>query len=112
MRMEGYYTVYLDNQPINTNRFFFEKFWCPIVLTFNLGVLNLGNYNLTLVIADNSGQLTADSDQISIISSTIETKITSFTTTVDSSASGFAILISSSSLLCLLTIIRKKRKCH
>jgi len=60
-RMRGTYTLYLDGKPIEHGPHVFDKFWRPTSLTFNLGRLEAGDYNLTLALADEAGHLTTDS---------------------------------------------------
>jgi hypothetical protein len=110
VRMKGSYTLYLNNQPINSSTLFFEKFWNPIDLTFNLGVLNPGIYNLTLVLVDESGQMITDNVNISIISSAVKSEMTYTTASVDGRVGGIGILISSFTLLYLLIMSRKQYK--
>ena len=64
--MQGSYTVYLDGIPIEHNTHVFDKFWRPTNLTINLGRLEVGDYNLTLALADEGGHITTDSVNVSI----------------------------------------------
>ena len=68
-QMRGTYTLYLDGKPIKTGPHMFNKFWRPTNLTFNLGRLEAGVYNLTVALADEAGHLTTDSLNLSIIKS-------------------------------------------
>ncbi|MFX0198767.1 MAG: aryl-sulfate sulfotransferase [Candidatus Hodarchaeota archaeon] len=65
-QMPGSYMLYLDGIPIENGTHVFDKFWRPTNLTFNLGNLNVGDYNLTLVLADEAGHITTDSLNLSI----------------------------------------------
>ena len=109
VRMKGIYTLYLNNKVIKSRTLFFEKFWNPTNLTFRLNGLNSGEYNLTLVIADESGHQTIDSLNISVTASSITPEVmTTTNTTVDSRVywSGFF----SFSFLSLFVLHRKNRK--
>ncbi|MFQ6126729.1 MAG: aryl-sulfate sulfotransferase [Candidatus Heimdallarchaeota archaeon] len=66
-RMNGFYTLYLDGNPIETGTHVFDKFWRPTNLTANLGNLKSGDYNLTLALADEAGHLSTDSLNVSIV---------------------------------------------
>ncbi|MFX0091494.1 MAG: aryl-sulfate sulfotransferase, partial [Candidatus Hodarchaeota archaeon] len=64
MQMMGFYTVYLDNQIVNNGTHTYEKFYMPRNLTINLEALEEGDHNVTLVITDEAGHMTADSVNI------------------------------------------------
>ena len=67
--MQGSYAVYLDEIPIEHDTHVFDKFWRPTNITVNLGRLEVGDYNLTLALADEGGHITNDSVNISIVPS-------------------------------------------
>jgi hypothetical protein len=110
IRMKGSYTLYFDNQPIYSSNFFFERFWKPTNLTFNLGGFNPGYYNLTLIVTDENGQMTTDSVDISVLPLTVKSEATTTTTLIRSRANGFGMFISIFSLAYLLIQRRKYRK--
>ncbi len=65
-RMEGPYTLYLDDTEIDSGTVSFDKWWRPTNLTFSLGTLAEGNHNLTLWVEDGEGHATTDSLNITI----------------------------------------------
>ncbi len=62
---KGFYTLYLDGLPLDTGSFKYDKFWRPVTLEFNLGKLDIGDYNCTLTIEDDAGHITTDSINVS-----------------------------------------------
>lgn len=66
-RVNGSFTLYLNGAPIETAQHTFDKYWRPTNLTVHLGKLALGDYNLTLALADEAGHITTDSVNISIV---------------------------------------------
>ncbi|MFX1475686.1 MAG: hypothetical protein ACFFCO_09475, partial [Promethearchaeota archaeon] len=60
------YTLFLNDIAIDTGIVVYDKFWRPTNLTFNLGVLDDGQYNLTLSVTDAEGHLTSNSLNITI----------------------------------------------
>ena len=65
-KMNGSYSLFLDDMLIEEGKNIFEKFWRPTNLTFNLGNLNLGNYKLHLELKDEGEHVTTDEIIISI----------------------------------------------
>jgi hypothetical protein len=110
-RINGLFTLYLDCDPIESGVHTYDKFWRQTNLTFNLGRFSVGNYNLTIALADEAGHITTDSINISVISSDITAFTTSLkTTTIVTRTFGIGILISSFVLLFLATAKRLQRK--
>lgn len=95
--VKGSYTLYLDDVLIESGSHIFDKFWRPTNLTFDLEQLEVDNYNLTLVVADEAGHETIDSIYIS-------------PTTTKARTFNAGILIYTLELLCLVTTIRIWRK--
>ncbi|MBY9002091.1 MAG: hypothetical protein KGD64_14320, partial [Candidatus Heimdallarchaeota archaeon] len=48
----GSYSILLDGTEIEANSINFERYWQPTKKALNLGILDNGNYNLTLVVED------------------------------------------------------------
>jgi len=65
-KMNGYYSLFLDDMLIEEGKHIFDKFWLPTNLTFNLGNLNLGDYKLQLALKDEGEHVTTDEIMISI----------------------------------------------
>ncbi|MHA2244568.1 MAG: aryl-sulfate sulfotransferase [Candidatus Hodarchaeales archaeon] len=63
---EGNYTIYLDGELIAEGTHIFDKFWRSTQLEVNIGKLDVGEYNLTLVLTDGEGHFTTDSFTINI----------------------------------------------
>jgi hypothetical protein len=70
-RIEGAYALYINDLLVDSDTFLFNSFWRPQNLTFNLGNLSHGYYNLTLVVFDEAGHSTSDSLNISVVPFTI-----------------------------------------
>ncbi|MHA2355709.1 MAG: aryl-sulfate sulfotransferase [Candidatus Thorarchaeota archaeon] len=51
----GEYTLSMDDVQIDSDTFFYDRFWRPADLDFNLGILDPGEYELTLEITDEVG---------------------------------------------------------
>ncbi|MHA2143221.1 MAG: aryl-sulfate sulfotransferase [Candidatus Thorarchaeota archaeon] len=66
MRQPGFYTVYVNNIPVQSGPFFYDQFWRPTLLTFNLGVVQKGIHNVTLVVQDESGHSTNDTILVAV----------------------------------------------
>ncbi|MFX0091410.1 MAG: aryl-sulfate sulfotransferase [Candidatus Hodarchaeota archaeon] len=66
-RINGSFVLYLDGSPIQSGIHTFEKYWRSSNLTFNLGKLALGVYNVTLTLFDEAGHETTGSFNISIV---------------------------------------------
>ncbi len=81
-KMNGSYSLYLDGELIEEGEQVFDKFWRPTNLTFNLGKMNLGIYNLLLALEDESEHVTTDEISIFIShnepTSTIAINMTNF----------------------------------
>ncbi|MFW9996982.1 MAG: aryl-sulfate sulfotransferase [Candidatus Odinarchaeota archaeon] len=60
-KVQGSYSLYLDDQLIETDLLLFNQFWRPVNLTTHLGKLENGYHNLTLFVADEGGHVTRDS---------------------------------------------------
>ncbi|UCG02075.1 MAG: aryl-sulfate sulfotransferase [Candidatus Heimdallarchaeota archaeon] len=59
-KMNGFYSLFLDGELIEEGKHVFEKFWKPTDLTFDLGKLNLGTYNLLIEVEDEGEHVTTD----------------------------------------------------
>ena len=59
-KMNGTYSLYLGDELVEEGKHTYEKFWRPTNLTFNLGNLNNGTYNLLLALKDEGGHVTTD----------------------------------------------------
>ncbi len=70
-KMEGNFSLFVNDILLENNTFFFNSFWRPQNLTFNLGHLAYGDYNLTLIVTDEAGHSTSDSLNISVVPFTI-----------------------------------------
>jgi hypothetical protein len=62
--MTGSYELYMNDVLIDNDGLLFNTFWRPKNLTFNLGILSQGSYNLTLVVYDEAGHQNSDSCRI------------------------------------------------
>ncbi|MHA2313242.1 MAG: hypothetical protein ACXADF_17280, partial [Candidatus Thorarchaeota archaeon] len=60
MRQPGSYVVYVNAIPVQSGPFFYDQFWKPTPLGFDLGLLSKGNHNVTLEVQDESGHSTND----------------------------------------------------
>ena len=67
MTVEGNFKLYLDGIEIDNGSVFYDKLWRPTNLTFDLGILDLGSYNCTLVVFDEIGNYTIDSVNIEVL---------------------------------------------
>ncbi len=56
--MNGNFSIYLDGTKMESREFTFEKYWQPTNLITNLGILNSGNYNLTIILEDEGNHQT------------------------------------------------------
>ena len=101
-QMKGSYFLYQDGTLIESGSHVYAKFWRPTTLTFDLGHLEIANYNYTLVITDEAGHET--SDNITVLVNT------SFPTSTNEKVYWTGILISSSGLLSAAALIRKQGK--
>ncbi len=61
MQITEPYTIFLDDQVIQSGFHTFDKFWRPTNLTVNLGNLDIGNHDLRVVFNQAEGYLTTDS---------------------------------------------------
>jgi len=74
-RINGSYTLYLNDSPIQSGIHTFDKFWRSTDLTFNSNNLNslrnlkAGRYKLTLELSDEAGHKTNDSINLIILES-------------------------------------------
>lgn len=59
-RISSSYNLYLDNVIVDSGLFFYEQFWRPTELAFNLGLLANSSYNLTLEVFDDGGHSSTD----------------------------------------------------
>ena len=59
-RMNGSYSLFLDDRLIEEGKHIFEKFWRPTNLTSNLGKLDIGTYKLRLALMDEGEHVTID----------------------------------------------------
>ncbi len=64
--MYGSYSLLLDDVEIDNGGVTYDKFWRPTNLTFNLGTLDEGNYNITLEVTDGEGHVTIDSINVTV----------------------------------------------
>ena len=63
--MVGNYSLYLDGTHTSSGTLTFDKYWRPIELGFDLGILSDGEHNATLVLEDTIGKrLTRDAVSI------------------------------------------------
>ncbi|MFX0126233.1 MAG: aryl-sulfate sulfotransferase, partial [Candidatus Hodarchaeota archaeon] len=60
LKMNGSYVLYQDGQAINNGDVLFNQFWRPTNLIFDLGPLEFGEYNFTLLVSDEGGKITKD----------------------------------------------------
>ena len=76
--MNGNYSIYLDGTEIESKDFTFEKYWQPTNLSTNVGILNKGKYNLTIILEDESGHQTIKDVELSISNKPPTTKTSGF----------------------------------
>ena len=62
----GAHTLYLDGNPIENGTSSFDRFWQTSHLVFNLGQMETGDHNLTLLIRDGDGHATTKSVTIQV----------------------------------------------
>ncbi|MFX0087241.1 MAG: aryl-sulfate sulfotransferase [Candidatus Hodarchaeota archaeon] len=70
-KMEGTFALFVNNILVDSNNFIFNSFWRSKNLTFSLGHLTYGDYNLTLIVTDEAGHSSSDSLNISVVPFTI-----------------------------------------
>lgn len=58
--VEGNYTFRNGTNQLDSGTFPYDRFWRPALLSFNLGVLELGEHEFTLEIENDIGQKTND----------------------------------------------------
>ncbi|MFX0084958.1 MAG: aryl-sulfate sulfotransferase [Candidatus Hodarchaeota archaeon] len=68
-KINGSYALYLNGLQIKTGIHTFDKFWLSSNLTVNLGLLEVGDYNLTIYLSDEGGHKTIDSLKLFVNSS-------------------------------------------
>ena len=56
--LEGYYKLYLDDSLVIEDIHIFRSYWRKSILNLNLGKLEVGYHNLTIVLEDDSGHIT------------------------------------------------------
>ncbi len=64
--INGTYALYLNNSEIATGITTYDKLWRPTNLTFSVGVLEDGLYNVTLAVTDGGGHQATDSLNMTI----------------------------------------------
>ena len=57
-KINGSYTIVLNNEEMESGSHIFEKFWRPTSLRFESDLLTKGNHNLTLILEDEGGHKT------------------------------------------------------
>jgi hypothetical protein len=62
----GAHTLYLDGNPIENGTSSFDRFWQTSHLVFNLGQMETGDHNLTLLIRDEDGHATTRSVTVQV----------------------------------------------
>ena len=95
----GEYKLFFENELKDENSFTFERYWQPTNFEHNLGFLDDGNYNLTIVLEDEVNHQTIQ--QINLTISETPPGITTET-------SGFVILSICSTITLIVVSIRKK----
>ncbi|MFW9906228.1 MAG: aryl-sulfate sulfotransferase [Candidatus Thorarchaeota archaeon] len=66
-QMIGSYSLYLNKSLIETGSHEFDRYWRGNNFTVDLGKLESGNYNLTLVLSDEDDHLTIDTINIMVV---------------------------------------------
>jgi hypothetical protein len=64
--IEGNYSFYLDGTEVENGSVFYDKLWRPVYHEGNLGILDLGIYNLTLAVWDEVGSWISSSINITV----------------------------------------------
>ncbi|MFX1513482.1 MAG: aryl-sulfate sulfotransferase, partial [Promethearchaeota archaeon] len=72
LRINGSYSLFLNDVLLETNIHTFDQFWRATNLTIDLGTLEAGKYNLTLILADEEGHTITDSVSIKIANYFVE----------------------------------------
>jgi hypothetical protein len=64
--MHGTYDLYIDNSLTDSGVVEYDKFWRPTDIGLNIGVLNIGDHNITLTVKDEAGHSTSDTVNVSV----------------------------------------------
>jgi hypothetical protein len=64
--MHGTYDLYIDDSLSETGPVEYDKFWRPTDMDLNVGLLNIGDHNITLVVKDEGGHSTSDTVNVSV----------------------------------------------
>jgi hypothetical protein len=80
--MNGSFSIYLNGTKIEKKEFKFVKYWQPTNLSTNLGILNDGNYNLTIILEDEGNHQTIKEVELVISKKPPITKTSGFQLTV------------------------------
>ncbi|MFW9797208.1 MAG: aryl-sulfate sulfotransferase [Candidatus Thorarchaeota archaeon] len=64
--LPGSYELYIDDSLTAAGTIEFDKFWRSVDIDMNIGVLNIGNHNVTLTVQDEAGHTTSDSVNVSV----------------------------------------------
>ena len=97
--MTGNYKIYFEGDIIENKNFTFEKYWQPINLKTNLGILDDGNYNITIVLEDEGNHQTIKTVDLLISKNPPITK-----------TSGFQLMIVFPVIFVITLVIEKKIK--
>ncbi|MFX1506388.1 MAG: aryl-sulfate sulfotransferase [Promethearchaeota archaeon] len=57
-KFNGSYTIFLDNQEMESGTHTFNKYWLPKLIEFSSELLTKGNHNITLILKDEAGHKT------------------------------------------------------
>ncbi|MHA1907699.1 MAG: aryl-sulfate sulfotransferase [Candidatus Thorarchaeota archaeon] len=66
--VEGTFELLLNDTEIANGSVFYDKLWRSTNLTYDLGALDLGLHNVTLIVYDDIGNYTSDSIMIDVVS--------------------------------------------
>jgi hypothetical protein len=64
--MHGTYDLYVDDFLSDTGFIDYDKFWRPTNISLNIGSLDVGYHNVTLIIKDEAGHSTSDTVNVSV----------------------------------------------